>query len=434
MNYFVDPSAQLGEDVRVGHFSVIEADVRIGNRVDIGHGVVIRKGTIIGDDCEIADNTVIGKHPTVASTSTLKKRGDLTEATLPPLAIGKTVTVGACVVLYAGTIIEDGVFVADLASVREHCRIGRKAIIGRGVTVENQCEIGEFTKIQAEAYITALSKVGDRVFIAPTVSTTNDNFMGRTEERFKHRKGATIKSRARIGGGAVLLPGVIIGEEAMVGAGAVVTRDRAGLQGGLRKSSPRAAGHPVGAGSRARPGGRKLEGADAREPDSHGRPEGSVQDDRGARPGGGAPCTFRGRLHQRSGREGDGEGVRGFPRRLPFHRVRQRHRRAAHCLPRAGHRPRRRGHHHGLHLRGHRGHRLADRSHSGVRRHRPRDVQHRSGGHRGRHHAPHQGHRARATCSAAPPTWMPSWTSPASTTWPWSRTAPSPPGPPSRAA
>lgn len=225
MNYFVDPSAQLGEDVRVGHFSVIEADVRIGNRVNIGHGVVIRKGTVIGDDCEIADNTVIGKHPTVASTSTLKKRGDLTEATLPPLEIGRTVTVGACVVLYAGTIIEDGVFVADLASVREHCRIGRKAIIGRGVTVENQCEIGEFTKIQAEAYITALSKVGDRVFIAPTVSTTNDNFMGRTEERFKHRKGATIKSRARIGGGAVLLPGVTIGEEAMVGAGAVVTRD-----------------------------------------------------------------------------------------------------------------------------------------------------------------------------------------------------------------
>lgn len=225
MTYFVDPSAQLGEDVRVGHFSVIEADVRIGNRVGIGHGVVIRRGTVIGDDCEIADNTVIGKHPTVASTSTLKQRGDLSDATLPPLVIGQAVTVGACVVLYAGTTIEDGVFVADLASVREQCRIGRKAIIGRGVTVENQCEIGEFTKIQAEAYITALSKVGDRVFIAPTVSTTNDNFLGRTEERFKHRKGATIKSRARLGGGCVLLPGVTVGEEAVVGAGSVVTRD-----------------------------------------------------------------------------------------------------------------------------------------------------------------------------------------------------------------
>ena len=55
--------------------------------------------------------------------------------------------------------------------------------------------------------------------------TTNDNFMGRTERRHALRKGPTIRRGARIGGGAILCPRVEIGEEAFVGAGAVVTKD-----------------------------------------------------------------------------------------------------------------------------------------------------------------------------------------------------------------
>jgi acetyltransferase-like isoleucine patch superfamily enzyme len=57
------------------------------------------------------------------------------------------------------------------------------------------------------------------------VVTTNDNFMGRTERRHELIKGPTIRRGARIGGGAVLCPGIEIGEEAFVGAGAVVTKD-----------------------------------------------------------------------------------------------------------------------------------------------------------------------------------------------------------------
>jgi len=54
---------------------------------------------------------------------------------------------------------------------------------------------------------------------------TNDNFMGRTEKRREQMKGPTIRRGARIGGGAVLCPGVEVGEEAFVGAGAVVVKD-----------------------------------------------------------------------------------------------------------------------------------------------------------------------------------------------------------------
>ena len=109
--------------------------------------------------------------------------------------------------------------------MRERCELGDDVVVGRGSLVENDTTIGARTKIQAHAYVTAYSTLEEDVFIAPCVVTTNDNFMGRTERRHQLRKGPTIRRGARIGGGAVLLPGIEVGEEAFVGAGAVVVRD-----------------------------------------------------------------------------------------------------------------------------------------------------------------------------------------------------------------
>jgi acetyltransferase-like isoleucine patch superfamily enzyme len=117
------------------------------------------------------------------------------------------------------------VVLGDQSCVRERCAIGDDVVLGRGSLVENDTTIGDLTKIQADAYITAYSMLEDNVFIAPCVVTTNDNFMGRTEKRHELVKGPTIRRGARVGGGAILCPGVEIGEEAFVGAGAVVVRD-----------------------------------------------------------------------------------------------------------------------------------------------------------------------------------------------------------------
>jgi UDP-2-acetamido-3-amino-2,3-dideoxy-glucuronate N-acetyltransferase len=95
-------------------------------------------------------------------------------------------------------------------------------VIGRGSLVENDTTIGPRTRVQANAYITAYCTLEEDVFIAPGVLTTNDNYMGRTEKRLDLLRGPTIRRGARIGGGAILLPGIEIGEEAFVGAGAVV--------------------------------------------------------------------------------------------------------------------------------------------------------------------------------------------------------------------
>ncbi|MGH7359924.1 MAG: N-acetyltransferase, partial [Candidatus Rokuibacteriota bacterium] len=128
-------------------------------------------------------------------------------------------------VVFAGSRLGRGVIVGDQACVRERCELGDGVVVGRGSLVENDTTIGARTRIQANAYVTAYSTIEEDVFVAPGVVTTNDHFMGRTEERHAQRKGPTIRRGARVGGGAVLLPGVEIGEEAFVGAGAVVLKD-----------------------------------------------------------------------------------------------------------------------------------------------------------------------------------------------------------------
>ena len=180
---------------------------------------VVYPGTVIGDDCKILDYAVIGKQPILSPRSTAKKEP------LPPLELGPGTVISTGAVVFAGTKIGARVIVGDQACVRERVEIGDDVVIGRGSLVENDTTIGELTKIQAEAYITAYSTLEDNVFIAPCVVTTNDNYMGRTEKRHALMRGPTIRRGARVGGAAVLLPGIEIGEEAFVGAGAIVNRD-----------------------------------------------------------------------------------------------------------------------------------------------------------------------------------------------------------------
>jgi acetyltransferase-like isoleucine patch superfamily enzyme len=139
--------------------------------------------------------------------------------------VGDGCAILAGAVVFAGSRLGHGVIVGDQACVRERVAIGDGTVVGRGALVENDVEIGARCRIQANAYVTAYSTVEDDVFIAPCAVTTNDNFMGRTERRHELRRGPTIRRGARIGAAAVLLPGIEIGEEAFVGAGAVVTRD-----------------------------------------------------------------------------------------------------------------------------------------------------------------------------------------------------------------
>jgi acetyltransferase-like isoleucine patch superfamily enzyme len=185
----------------------------------ISKTAAIYPGTKLGADVEIGDYAVLGKQPVLGPRSTASREE------LPPLIVGDGVRILSHAVVFAGTRLGAGVIVGDQACVRERCDLAGDVVIGRGAFVENDVSVGERTKVQANAYVTAYSTLEEDVFIAPCVVTANDNFMGRTERRHELRQGPTIRRGARIGAAAVLLPGIEIGEEAFVGAGAVVLSD-----------------------------------------------------------------------------------------------------------------------------------------------------------------------------------------------------------------
>jgi acetyltransferase-like isoleucine patch superfamily enzyme len=186
---------------------------------EIAETAIVFPGTVIGEGCKILDYAVVGKQPTLSPRSTAKRED------LPPLELGAGTIVSTGAVVFAGTTVGERVIVGDQSCIRERCTIGDDVVLGRGSLVENDTSVGALSKIQAHAYITAYSTLEDNVFIAPCVITTNDNFMGRTEKRHALMRGPTIRRGARVGGGAVLLPGIEIGEEAFIGAGAVVVRN-----------------------------------------------------------------------------------------------------------------------------------------------------------------------------------------------------------------
>ena len=180
---------------------------------------VVHPGTVLGEGVKVLEHAVVGKQPTLSPRSTAKREP------LEPAVVGDGTVISTGAIVFAGSTLGARVIVGDQACVRERVDVADDVVIGRGALVENDTTIGARTRIQADAYVTAYSTLEEDVFVAPCVVTTNDNFMGRTEKRHELVKGPTIRRGARVGGGAILCPGVEIGEEAFVGAGAVVTKD-----------------------------------------------------------------------------------------------------------------------------------------------------------------------------------------------------------------
>jgi acetyltransferase-like isoleucine patch superfamily enzyme len=179
----------------------------------------VYEGTVLGEGVKVLEGAVVGKQPTLSPRSTAKREP------LQPTVIGDGSIVSTGAIVFAGSAVGARVILGDQSCVRERVEIGDDVVLGRGSLIENDTTVGARTKIQADAYVTAYSTVEEDVFIAPCVVTTNDDYMGRTEKRLALLKGPTIRRGARVGGGAVLCPGVEVGEEAFVGAGAVVTKD-----------------------------------------------------------------------------------------------------------------------------------------------------------------------------------------------------------------
>ena len=220
MNRFIDESAKIGKNVTLGNNVVIMAGVQIGNDCLIGHNVIIHPDTKIGNACRIDDGTIIGKKPLSSPRSIFTVPTDLKGT-----EIGDFCQIGSNVIIYCQCTIGNRNLIADLATIRENVTLGDLNIVGRNVTIENFVHIGNRNKLETNCYVTAYSEIGDYCFIAPCVATSNDNYMGRDKERFKHFKGVTMMTGSRIGVNATILPGKTIHSDGTVAGAAVVTKD-----------------------------------------------------------------------------------------------------------------------------------------------------------------------------------------------------------------
>lgn len=165
----------------------------------------------LGSGCRVEKGAVVGYKPGRA----IKNLN---------LYIGKDAHIRSGSVIYAGSHIGESLATGHNAVIREENRIGDRLSIWNNSVIDYGCRIGNNVKIHSNVYIAQFTTIEDNVFIAPGVSIANDIHPG-CELSGKCMRGPVIRKGAQIGVNATILPFVTIGEGALVGSGAVVTRD-----------------------------------------------------------------------------------------------------------------------------------------------------------------------------------------------------------------
>ncbi|MFO7619609.1 MAG: DapH/DapD/GlmU-related protein [Thermoplasmata archaeon] len=172
----------------------------------------IGKGTFMGQSVVIGHP---GKHE-----KALLVEGRLNE--VKGAAIGNDCVIRDGTIIYSQATLGDNVQTGHNALIREDTTIGNRSMIGTLTIIEDNCTIGERVSIQSAVYIPTNTVIEDDVFIGPRVCFTNDKYMGRGEVKLL---GAHVETGVRVGANSTILPGVRLGRDCLVGAGAVVTKD-----------------------------------------------------------------------------------------------------------------------------------------------------------------------------------------------------------------
>jgi acetyltransferase-like isoleucine patch superfamily enzyme len=158
----------------------------------------------------------------------------------PPFVIGKpprntkpgelrTIIGSNCIIrpfttIYAGNVIGDNFQTGQGASIRENNRIGNNVSIGSGSNLEFDNVIGDFVRIHSGCFL-EMAVIEAHVFIGPNAVFTDDPHPMNCPRYKECLGGVTVKRYARIGANATILPGVVVGENSLVGAGAVVVKN-----------------------------------------------------------------------------------------------------------------------------------------------------------------------------------------------------------------
>jgi acetyltransferase-like isoleucine patch superfamily enzyme len=166
----------------------------------------------IGPDAQIFEPVTLG----FPSRENISKKG------FRGTTIGKNAIIRSGTIIYCDVSIGEDFQTGHNVMIRENTRIGNRVAIGTATVIEGHTIIGDDVKLQSMVYIPTETHIGNRVFIGPNTVLTNDRYPPRN---IGGLIGPTLMDGAAIGANATILPGICIGEDALVAAGAVVTRN-----------------------------------------------------------------------------------------------------------------------------------------------------------------------------------------------------------------
>ena len=175
-------------------------------------GVQIGPGVRVGDGCDLQPPCILGKAPRSAGL------GD------SGLRVGCDATIRPFTTLYAGSTIGDRFQTGQGASIREDNVLGDDVSIGTNTVLEFGNRIGNRVRIHSGCFLEMVT-IEDDVFVGPNVVFTDDPHPMGCAHYTECKRGATVRRLARIGANSTILPGVVIGENSLVGAGSVVVHD-----------------------------------------------------------------------------------------------------------------------------------------------------------------------------------------------------------------
>lgn len=218
----IDERVVLASGCLIGAHSILLGKIELGSKVCIANNSVLYGPLKIGDSTYIGDNVILG-HPTRDPLKKFMETQDREDLLVSDgCVIGKESVVRSGCIIYTNTKIGTQVKFGHNCLIREFTEIGDFTNVGTNSIIEGQSKIGSHISIQSSVFIPLYSTVEDQVFLGPNCKLTNDKYVDRKPYQLK---GPTIKRKASIGSNAVVMPGITVGEGAVIGASAVVTKD-----------------------------------------------------------------------------------------------------------------------------------------------------------------------------------------------------------------
>ncbi|MCR5233003.1 MAG: N-acetyltransferase [Lachnospiraceae bacterium] len=220
----------MGNIPQKGHNVVIGNNVKFGEKVTIGNNCIIEDNVELLDETYIDNNCIIRKDVTIGEGSTIGANSIIGEYQMDfykdheyhkhELSIGKNAIIRSGSVLYSGSVIGDNFQAGHHVTIRENTCIGNNVSAGTLTDIQGYCTIGNYVRMHSNVHVGMSTVIDDCCWIYPYVVFTNDPTPPSETELGVH-----VHSFAIVATSSVVLPGIEIQSDSLIGAGTVVNRD-----------------------------------------------------------------------------------------------------------------------------------------------------------------------------------------------------------------